>query len=138
MTNSSPLMRRVLRVLLIVAIIYIALIIGQPAGLDLVKIGQDIAHNPSAILQQLVIGLANGAIVTIIAMGYTMVYGIIELVNFAHGDVFMLGTFVALSFVALFTATTTGGGLTAPLWAALLGFIPAMLFCGLLNVGIER
>lgn len=138
MTNSSPLTRRVLRVLLIVAIIYIALLIGQPAGLDLVKIGQDIVNNPSSIPQQLVIGLANGAIITIIAMGYTMVYGIIELVNFAHGEVFMLGAFVSLLFVALFTTTTATGGQTASLWAALLGFIPAMLFCGLLNAGIER
>lgn len=138
MTNSSSPTRRVLRVILIVAIIYIALIVGQPAGLDLVRMGQEISNNPGSILQQLIIGLANGAIITIIAMGYTMVYGIIELVNFAHGDVFMLGAFVSLVFVSLFTTATAGGGLTAPLWAALLGFIPAMVFCGLLNAGIER
>jgi branched-chain amino acid transport system permease protein len=138
MTNPSPQTRRILRILLAAAIIYIALLVGQPAGLDLVVIGESISKNPELILQQLIIGLANGAILTIIAMGYTMVYGIIELVNFAHGEVFMLGTYVSLLFLALFTTTTVTGGLTAPLWAALLGFIPAMLFCGLLNAGIER
>ena len=40
-------------------------------------------------------GITNGAIGALIALGYTLVYGIIELINFAHGDVFMLGTFVA-------------------------------------------
>ena len=42
-------------------------------------------------------GISNGAIWALIALGYTLVYGIIELINFAHGDVFMLGTFVAFA-----------------------------------------
>jgi branched-chain amino acid transport system permease protein len=126
------------RIALLGAIIYFALLIGQPAGLDLVKIGNDIRATPTAIPQQLIVGLSNGAIVIIVALGYTLVYGIIELVNFAHGDVFMLGTFVSLVTLSIFSMRTETGGLAAPFWAALFGFIPAMLFCGLLNVGIER
>ena len=45
----------------------------------------------------LIIGLSNGSLIALIAIGYTLVYGIIELINFAHGDNFMLGTFQAES-----------------------------------------
>src|SRR6266851_2247262 len=51
------------------------------------------------IIQVLLIGIANGAIVALIALGYTLVYGIIELINFAHGDVFMIGTMVSLTLI---------------------------------------
>ena len=64
------------------------------------------------VLQVLLIGVANGAIVALVALGYTLVYGIIELINFAHGDVFMLGTMTALTVV---TAITTGMGVRNPL-----------------------
>ena len=53
-------------------------------------------------VQILLIGLANGSIIALIALGYTLVYGIIELINFAHGDVFMLGSMLALSLVQAF------------------------------------
>src|ERR671939_1749036 len=64
------------------------------------------------VLQVLLIGLANGAIVALIALGYTLVYGIIELINFAHGDVFMLGTMTALTLI---TFVTTAVGVRNPL-----------------------
>src|SRR5438128_11901158 len=51
------------------------------------------------IFQVLLIGIANGAIIALIALGYTLVYGIIELINFAHGDVFMIGTMVSLTLI---------------------------------------
>ena len=51
------------------------------------------------LIQQLLLGLSNGMIIALIALGYTMVYGIIELINFAHGDLFMLGSFLALTLV---------------------------------------
>ena len=51
------------------------------------------------ILQLMITGLANGLIIALIALGYTMVYGIVELINFAHGDVMMLGCFLALTVV---------------------------------------
>ena len=56
------------------------------------------------LLQQLLTGLSNGMIIALIALGYTMVYGIIELINFAHGDLFMLGSFFALTFVGILGA----------------------------------
>ena len=48
------------------------------------------------LIQILIIGLANGLIFALVALGYTLVYGIIELINFAHGDVFMLGSMLRL------------------------------------------
>jgi len=45
-------------------------------------------------IQQVITGLSNGMIIALIALGYTMVYGIVELINFAHGDLFMLGSFL--------------------------------------------
>jgi branched-chain amino acid transport system permease protein len=54
------------------------------------------------LVKQLINGLAAGSIYALIAVGYSMVYGILELVNFAHGDVYMFGTFIALSLVSTF------------------------------------
>ena len=80
----------------------------------------------TAFLQQLVNGLSLGSIYALIALGYTMVYGIIKLINFAHGDIYMLGAYCA------FLITTYCG----------LGFIPAllisMIFCGVVGVLIEH
>ncbi len=138
MTETKPANQRLLRVLLGVAVVYLGLLIGQPAGLDVARIATEVATTPANVLQQLIIGLSNGAIIVIIALGYTLVYGIIELVNFAHGDVFMLGAFISLITLSIFSTTAPNGAQTAPIWAALIGFIPAMLLCGLLNAGIER
>jgi branched-subunit amino acid ABC-type transport system permease component len=127
-----------MRLLVLIPAAYLILLAGQPAGLDLVKIWNTIANDPAILLQQLINGLANGAIIVIIALGYTLVYGIIELVNFAHGDVFMLGTFVALLSLSPFIVLTPTGGQTVPWWAILICFIPPMVFCAALNVFIER
>ena len=54
-------------------------------------------------------GLSNGAIWALIAVGYTLVYGIIELINFAHGDLFMLGSFVAYSMIGTVGLTVATG-----------------------------
>src|SRR5688500_5598537 len=85
----------------------------------------------------LVEGLSNGAIWALIALGYTLVYGIIELINFAHGDNFMLGTFAAFSLYGVLGLTLTTGplGLVGGLLVCL---VAAMLVCGSLNVMIER
>src|SRR5216684_3502336 len=58
------------------------------------------------LIQQTVNGVTRGAVFALIALGYTMVYGIIGLINFAHGDVFMLGLFISLSYFALLGITT--------------------------------
>jgi branched-subunit amino acid ABC-type transport system permease component len=59
-------------------------------------------------LQQCLIGLTNGALVALVALGYTMVYGIIGLINFAHGDLIMLGACLALSLVTALGLATAG------------------------------
>ncbi|MBA2393887.1 MAG: branched-chain amino acid ABC transporter permease [Ktedonobacteraceae bacterium] len=92
------------------------------------------------VLQLLIVGLATGAIYALIALGYTMVYGIIELINFAHGDIFMIGTFVSLTFLTLLgivprSVYPTGFALVAVLVATC---IVAMLVCAVLGVVIER
>ncbi|MBI2930717.1 MAG: branched-chain amino acid ABC transporter permease [Planctomycetes bacterium] len=81
-------------------------------------------------IQQVIIGLSNGMIIAVIALGYTMVYGIIELINFAHGDLFMLGTFLALTIVGVFGAP--------PAVAILLMLVLCPLFCAGLNWSIDR
>ena len=90
-------------------------------------------------IQQTVNALSIGAIYALIALGYTMVYGIIELINFAHGDIFMLGAFLSVVFLGGITGQTGGVTSVIPLILLLVG---AMLFTmpiiGLLNVGIER
>ena len=82
-------------------------------------------------------GLSNGAIWALIAVGYTLVYGIIELINFAHGDVFMIGSFVSFGFFGTVGLTVATGpfGLA---FGLLITLLVAMVACGTLNVMIER
>jgi branched-chain amino acid transport system permease protein len=82
-------------------------------------------------------GLSNGAIWALVALGYTLVYGIIELINFAHGDLFTIGSFVSFGMWGTVGLTLTTGpvGLIAGLFVTL---IVAMLACASLNVMIER
>lgn len=93
-------------------------------------------------LQQVIYGLSNGMIIALVALGYTMVYGIVELINFAHGDVFTLGGFLALTIVgalgaaAVLNPDTLGDSSHWLLLATLV--IGAGLFCGGLNVLIDR
>jgi branched-chain amino acid transport system permease protein len=82
-------------------------------------------------------GLSNGAIWALVALGYTLVYGIIELINFAHGDVFMIGSFIAVGLYATLGLTESTGpaGLFIGLFACL---IVAAVGCAALNMLIER
>src|SRR5438067_5364364 len=93
----------------------------------------------SLLLQQLIVGLSTGAVYALIALGYTMVYGIIELINFAHGDIFMIGTFVVISILGVL-GVTTGTHLTGwPLISTMIiVLIITMLVCAVLGVVIER
>ncbi len=87
-------------------------------------------------VQQVITGLSNGMIIALIAIGYTMVYGIIELINFAHGDVFMLGAFFALTLLGALGMEAWGpGGQTIGVIAMLIG---SALFCGSLNWTLDR
>ena len=88
-------------------------------------------------LQQLVNGLSLGGIYALIALGYTMVYGIIELINFAHGDVYTLGSFFSLAVLTAVGITSEMHGL--PLVAAIIGIMAgSMVFCGVINLLLER
>jgi branched-chain amino acid transport system permease protein len=87
--------------------------------------------------QQLVNGLSLGGIYALIALGYTMVYGIIELINFAHGDVYTLGTFFSLAILLGLGVSGEVHGF-ALVWVVLLTMIAAMLLCGVTGVLIER
>jgi branched-chain amino acid transport system permease protein len=92
-------------------------------------------------LQQVINGATTGSYLALIALGYTMVYGLIELINFAHGDVFALGFFVSLSLLLLFHVKQS---LIVSLpWYSLLWMIPVvmlftMIVCGLANAVIDR
>jgi branched-chain amino acid transport system permease protein len=89
------------------------------------------------LVQQTINGLTRGAVFALIALGYTMVYGIIELINFAHGDVFMLGLFISLALFGLIGMTHTLYG-----WQLVtilpLVFLATMLATALINVTIDR
>jgi branched-chain amino acid transport system permease protein len=82
-------------------------------------------------------GLSNGAIWALIALGYTLVYGIVELINFAHGEVFMIGSFAAVGLYATLGMTEATGGIGLVL-GLLAVMVLAMLTSGSLNTMIER
>jgi branched-chain amino acid transport system permease protein len=94
-------------------------------------------QDPTSTLDDVKTGISNGTIWALIALGYTLVYGIIELINFAHGDVFMIGSFVAVSIW-----TWLGISSHSSLIVIILGIggvlIVSMLATGSLNVMIER
>jgi branched-chain amino acid transport system permease protein len=87
--------------------------------------------------QQLINGLSLGGIYALIALGYTMVYGIIELINFAHGDVYTLGTFFSLAILTGIGVSGEVHGL-ALVGVVALAMLSAMLLCGITGVLIER
>jgi branched-chain amino acid transport system permease protein len=114
----------------------IAVLLIMPVVFGINDLRED--GNLTQLGNNLVAGLSNGAIWALIALGYTLVYGIIELINFAHGEVFMIGSLVtAIWFwpVIGLTEATATLGLVVGLFASL---IVGMLTSGTLNVMIER
>ncbi len=101
---------------------------------------QDLSNDGNLVRlgNNLMAGLSNGAIIALIALGYTLVYGIIELINFAHGDVFMLGSFVAFQFWNVVLGIGLGSSVPAIVLGLLLSMLVAMIVCATLNVMIER
>jgi branched-chain amino acid transport system permease protein len=90
-----------------------------------------------AFVQTIIIGLSNGLIYALVALGYTLVYGIIELINFAHGDVFMLGSMLALTlFLAIGLTSATPLAVAVMMILGVLAFVMGAM--ALLNVSIER
>ena len=84
-------------------------------------------------LQQLVNGVTWGSVYALIALGYTMVYGILRLINFAHGDVYMLG-----AFFAFYLARAMGASGEPDLFRAVMVLVGAMVGCGAVGFLIER
>jgi len=127
--------KRVLRTLFLVSLV--ALVIW--------KIGTALLTNPTLFLQQVINGLQLGFVYALIALGYTMVYGIVRLINFAHGDVFMIGAFMsyfAIARVQLHAWPLMLFPNLSPTLAIGIGSITviilAMLVCGLVAITIER
>ncbi|MBA2248131.1 MAG: branched-chain amino acid ABC transporter permease [Chloroflexia bacterium] len=87
--------------------------------------------------QYLIIGLASGSLIALIALGYTLVYGIIELINFAHGEVFMMGAFFAAT-VVLATGVDAESAIPLILVALAASLLLSMAFSGVLNALIDR
>ena len=81
------------------------------------------------LCQQTLNGLSLGSIYALLALGYTMVYGVVKLINFAHGDILMVGAFVGYFVLKKWGITPVN---------LMLSFLPAMLFCMILGVLIEK
>ena len=99
-------------------------------------LGKNFLYDPAQFLTVAIQGLKNGALYALIALGYTMVYGIIQLINFAHGDLFMLGTMMSAFVVTTVLGQTKPGAAGYAAFAVAL--VVSMAFCGGLNIGIER
>ena len=91
---------------------------------------------PSRFVEVTLIGITVGCVYALVALGYTLVYGILELINFAHGDVFMLGGMFTITYATHFFGLHHGqGSLTVPIVIATL--VLTMLTCGFINASIE-
>jgi branched-chain amino acid transport system permease protein len=95
------------------------------------------AKDPAAFMGQTTIGITYGMTIALIALGYTMVYGIIELINFAHADVFMFGSMICMQLV-LTTGITGDSGIMAKGAIIALALVVCMLVCAIGNVVIEK
>jgi branched-chain amino acid transport system permease protein len=97
----------------------------------------NLVKTPSDFFEIFLIGLTTGCIYALVALGYTLVYGILQLINFAHGDVFMLGAMMSAT-VAMSVMGLKSGDSGIVVWLAVIGtLIIAMAFCGVLNATIE-
>jgi branched-chain amino acid transport system permease protein len=115
------------------------------AGIMVVFLVLAALRSPTLFLQQVINGIQLGFVYALIALGYTMIYGIVKLINFAHGDVFMVGAFVsyyAISRVAMHQLPVRWFPWLPPMVAIVLGtvivIILSMAVCALLAVTIER
>ncbi len=93
------------------------------------------ARHVDTFLQQMVNGLTLGSVYAVVALGYTMVYGIIQLINFAHGEVVMIGAMTALSVIIALTGAHTG---LPPLAILAIGILVAVPVCMAVGFTLER
>jgi branched-chain amino acid transport system permease protein len=107
-------------------------------ALVIVWLAINLEKNWPIFLKALLIGITNGSVYGLIALGYTLVYGILELINFAHGDVFMLGGMISAT-LAVKTFSLNGGESALTLWASIAAMLAiAMAACALINATVER
>ena len=92
----------------------------------------------AGFLQQILNGLSNGALIGVVALGYTLVYGIVELINFAHGEVFMMGGMAALTGVVWFALGGDSHSSFVHILLMAVVLVGSMLFAGFLNRTIDR
>jgi branched-chain amino acid transport system permease protein len=107
------------------------------AGILLLWLVLMAAKDPAAFAGQTTIGVTNGAMIALIALGYTMVYGIIELINFAHADVFMFGSMISMQLIVS-TGVTGESSLFAKAGIIIVALGACMLICATINVTIEK
>lgn len=93
--------------------------------------------NWTLFFQMLIIGLATGSLIALIALGYTLVYGIVELINFAHGEVFMMGAFFTTALLG-WIGVSNDSSYFQIIGTLLLVTVASMIFCGVLNAFIDR
>ena len=106
-------------------------------GLVLVWLAVNLVQDPDGFFRVMSIGITNGALYALVALGYTLVYGILELINFAHGDVFMLGGMFAATVILDMFALSEDPSTGSLIAAILVALAVAMLACGLINVTVE-
>ena len=96
----------------------------------------NLIKTPSDFFEVTAIGITNGCVYALVALGYTLVYGILELINFAHGDVFMLGGMFTITYANHFFGLHPGQGAITIVWVAAT-LVLVMATCGFLNAMIE-
>ena len=115
-------------ILALVGVAFVAVLLGPRIA----------SQNGAFFLQILTYGVSNGAIYALVALGYTMVYGIIELINFAHGDVFTLGAAISIPVMGAFGLAEGNALVVTSLLALIAVFMIVMALTGVINVVIER
>src|SRR3954464_1137212 len=107
-------------------------------GLLVVWLVINFVKGPAYFTNIAFIGLTNGSVYALVALGYTLVYGILELINFAHGDVFMLGGLVSATMIGSVFGVTENSSTGKVIWGLGLTLLAAAGFCALLNATVER
>jgi branched-chain amino acid transport system permease protein len=105
--------------------------------LILLWLGINLVNDPSEFFNVMFIGLTNGAVYALVALGYTLVYGILQLINFAHGDVFALGGLVSSTAIVGWFGLSNDSSTVAVALGVVAALLLAMTFASVLNTGIE-
>ena len=113
------------------------LAVGALAAYPALLVLQGAARSPSGFAKNVLEGVSLGGVYALIALGYTMVYGVLGLINFAHSDVFMVGAYVGLFAASAMGFASNYAGASSPA-VTLLIIVAAMLACATLGMTIER